>query len=76
MEKEIVERMLALARKKREEGPLTEQEGLELTALRQQYLEDFRKGFQQQLDNVYVQQEDGSYQKLQKKNLTQEETWP
>ena len=66
MDKERVQMMLALARRKRE-GGLDEKELKELDALRQEYLKDFRAGFQQQLDMVRVEQEDGSYLPLQKK---------
>ncbi|NLA54428.1 MAG: DUF896 domain-containing protein, partial [Clostridiales bacterium] len=41
---------------------------IELEDLRREYLADFREGFRQQLDNVYVQQEDGSHKKLEKKS--------
>lgn len=58
--------MLALARKKREQG-ITQEEARELDALRQEYLHHFRKGFQQQLDMVRVEQEDGSYLPLRRK---------
>ncbi len=69
MDKDTVAHMLSLARKKRESA-LSEQEILELTELRQAYLSDFRAGFRQQLDNIYVEQHDGSYQKLQQKTTT------
>jgi len=66
MDKERVDYMLSLSRKKREQG-ITSAEQIELDDLRREYLADFRQGFQQQLDNVYLQQEDGSYKKLEKK---------
>lgn len=66
MEKERVERMLALARRKREQG-ISESEQRLLDAMRQEYLRDFREGFARQLDNVYIEQPDGSYQKLRRK---------
>lgn len=66
MDKERVSYMLSLARKKREQG-ISSAEQVELDDLRREYLTDFREGFSQQLDNVYLQQEDGSYVKLQKK---------
>ena len=66
MDNERVQMMLALARRKRE-GGLDEMELKELHALRQEYLKDFRAGFQQQLDMVRVEQEDGSYLPLKKK---------
>jgi len=67
VEKERVAYMLALGKKKRE-GTIEPAELEALTALRQEYLADFREGFRQQLENVYVEQEDGSYQKLRKKD--------
>ncbi|NLD33522.1 MAG: DUF896 domain-containing protein [Clostridiales bacterium] len=66
MDKERVAYMLSLSRKKREQG-LSSAELIELEDLRREYLADFRDGFRQQLDNVYLQQEDGSYKKLEKK---------
>jgi len=66
MDKERVNYMLSLSRKKREQG-ITSAEQIELDDLRREYLADFRQGFQQQLDNVYLEQEDGSYKKLEKK---------
>ena len=71
MNRETVAHMLSLARRQRESS-LSEQESLELTALRQAYLADFRVGFKQQLDNVFVEQDDGSYQKLHQKPLIPE----
>lgn len=72
MDRETVAHMLSLARKQRESS-LSEQESIELTALRQAYLADFRAGFKQQLDNVCVEQDDGSYQKLRQKAIPPEE---
>jgi len=66
MEKKQIERINALARKQKQEG-LTEEEKLEQHALRQQYLKEFRENLRQTLDRVYIQQEDGSYSKLQRK---------
>lgn len=66
MDKERVQHMLALGRKKRE-GGLSDEETLELDALRREYLRDFREGFQQQLDHVYIEQDDGTYRKLDKR---------
>lgn len=67
MDKERVQHMLALGKKK-QEGCLSEEELQELTALRQEYLADFRRGFKQQLNHVYIEQEDGSYKQLQQKS--------
>ena len=66
MEKEQVQRINELARKKKTVG-LTLDEEKEQAALRQQYLRDFREGMKQMLDQVYVQQENGEYKKLRKK---------
>ncbi|MBQ8136019.1 MAG: DUF896 domain-containing protein [Clostridia bacterium] len=66
MEPIQIERINALARKQKTEG-LTEEEKREQQALRQQYLKEFRENLRQTLDRVYIQQEDGSYSKLQRK---------
>ncbi|MBR1606811.1 MAG: DUF896 domain-containing protein [Clostridia bacterium] len=66
MTKEQVARINELARKKKTVG-LTEHEVQEQAALRAQYLKDFREGFRQQLDNTYIQYEDGTKVKLQQK---------
>lgn len=66
MEKEQVQRINELARKKKTVG-LTLDEEKEQAALRQQYLHDFREGMKQMLDQVYIQQENGEYRKLEKK---------
>lgn len=66
MTKEQVARINELARKKKTVG-LTEAELQEQAALRAQYLKDFREGFKQQLDNTYIQYEDGTKVKLEQK---------
>ena len=40
--------------------PLTEAEQEERARLRKEYLSEFRKAFQQQLDSTYVQYDDGT----------------
>ena len=67
MTKEQVARINELARKKKTVG-LTEGELQEQAALRAQYLKDFREGFKQQLDNTYIQYEDGRKEKLTQKH--------
>ena len=67
MEKDRVAYMLSLAKKKRE-STISDAELVLLEDLRREYLSDFREGFKQQLDQVYVQQDDGSYEKLKKKD--------
>ena len=71
MEKDRVAYMLSLAKKKRE-STISDAELLVLDELRREYLSDFREGFKQQLDQVYLQQDDGSYQKLIKKDADSE----
>ena len=66
MEKHEIDRINELARKKKTVG-LTEAELQEQAELRKRYLAELRAGVQRTLDRVYVQQEDGSYQKLRKK---------
>ena len=66
MTKEQVARINELARKKKTVG-LTEGELREQAELRAQYLRDFREGFRQQLDNTYIQYEDGTKVKLEQK---------
>ena len=46
---------------------LTEEEIAERDALRKQYILEFRESLRGTLDQVYLQQEDGSYKKLEKK---------
>ena len=72
MEKDRVAYMLSLAMKKRE-STISDAELVLLEDLRREYLSDFREGFKQQLDQVYVQQDDGSYEKLKKKDADGEE---
>ena len=72
MEKDRVAYMLSLAKKKRE-STISDAELILLEDLRREYLSDFREGFKQQLDQVYVQQDNGSYEKLKKKDADGEE---
>ena len=63
MTKEKVARINELACKKKTVG-LTAAEIEEQAALRAEYLKDFREGLRQQLDNTYIQYEDGRREKL------------
>ena len=51
LDKEKIDRINELARKKKTEG-LTREEQEEQASLRAEYLENFRRNFRQQLDNV------------------------
>lgn len=66
MEKAQVDRINELARKKKTVG-LTPDEVKEQEALRRQYIDEFKENLRLTLDNVYMQQEDGSYKKLEQK---------
>ena len=66
MEKEQIERINELARKKKTVG-LTEAEVEEQAALRAQYLREFRANMEATLQAVRVEQEDGTYKPLVKK---------
>ena len=66
MEKEQIERINELARKKKTVG-LTAEEIEEQAALRAQYLKEFRANMEATLQAVRVEQEDGTYKPLEKK---------
>ena len=66
MEHAQIERINELARKKKTVG-LTEAEVAEQAALRAQYLKEFRENMEATLRSVRVEQEDGSYKPLVKK---------
>ena len=66
MDYKDIERINELARKKKTVG-LTEAELEEQARLRRQYLDEFKANMKATLDNVYIEREDGSYEKLQKK---------
>ncbi|QSX07970.1 DUF896 domain-containing protein [Alkalibacter rhizosphaerae] len=60
MNKEKMERINELARKKKDTG-LTPEEAAEQKELREEYLADFRKNFRAQLENIELVDEDGGY---------------
>jgi len=66
MEKEQIERINELARKKKAEG-LTAEEIEEQAQLRAQYLREFRANMEATLQAVRVEQADGTYKPLEKK---------
>ena len=71
MEHEKIERINALARKKKAEG-LTEEELAEQAALRREYLDGFRANMEAVLQGVVIQHPDGSKTHLQKKEASQD----
>lgn len=62
-----LKRINELARKSREVG-LTEEEKQEQARLRAEYLADFRAGFEQQLQNTYIMDEQGNKTPLKRKD--------
>ena len=47
---------------------LTSEEEKERKELREQYIKNFKNRFQNELNNVYIKNEDGTITKLEKKN--------
>ena len=67
MDSKKLDRINALAKKSRGEG-LTEEEKLEQRKLREEYIAEYRRGLEMQLENMYVLDKDGNERKLEKKN--------
>lgn len=66
MEKEQIERINELARKKKTVG-LTDEELQEQAALRKQYIAEWRANMEAVLESVVIQEKDGTKTPLQKK---------
>lgn len=66
MTQERIDRINELARKKKAMG-LTPEETAEQAVLRKEYLAAIRASLEAQLDNVYIQEPDGTQTKLKKK---------
>lgn len=66
MEKEKIDRINFLAKKKKAEG-LTDEELSEQKVLYEEYLEGYRRNLRSTLGNTVVQRPDGTKEKLQKK---------
>ena len=64
---EKIARINELARKSKAEG-LTEKERMEQAALRQEYIAAIRTNLRGQLDNINIQEKDGSITNLGEKN--------
>lgn len=67
MENSKLERINELARLKKER-PLTPEERDERDELRKEYLDEWRKGAIEILENTYIQTPDGKKHKLQRKD--------
>ena len=67
MEKEKIERINELARKRKAEG-LSPEEAAEQETLRREYIDGFRENLRELLDSVVVQQPDGSRTRLHRKS--------
>ena len=68
MEKEQIERINELARKKKTVG-LTDEELAEQAALRKQYIAEWRANMESVLESIVIQEKDGTQTPLQKKRL-------
>ena len=68
MEKEKIERINELARKKKATG-LTAEEQAEQDALRKEYLEGYRQNLKSMLDSIVVEEKDGTRHPLRRKDL-------
>ena len=66
MKQEKLDRINALYHKSKAEG-LSEEEKKEQKVLRQEYIDDFRRNLRGQLDNIDIQEEDGSITNLGEK---------
>ena len=64
MEKSKIDRINEWAKKE----VLTEEEKEEQTALRKEYVEEFKNSLKSQLDNTYIVDDKGNKEKLKKKN--------
>ena len=67
MEKEKIDRINFLAKKKKTEG-LTETELAEQKALYEEYLDGYRRNLRSTLGNTVIERPDGSREALGKKN--------
>jgi uncharacterized protein YnzC (UPF0291/DUF896 family) len=66
MTEEKIERINVLARKAKAEG-LTDEEKAEQQALRREFIDDFKRNLRGTLDNISIQENDGSITNLGEK---------
>lgn len=69
MDQSKIDRINELARKAKAPEGLTDEEKAERQLLRQEYLEAWRLGVQQTLDNTYIVDDKGNERKLRKKDV-------
>ena len=67
MTEEKIQRINVLYRKSKEEG-LTEEEKAEQQALRREFIDDFKRNLRGNLDNISIQEADGSITNLGEKH--------
>ena len=67
MDKEKIDRINELARIKKQRA-LTEAEAAEQAALRQEYLAEYRENMKAMLDNLIIQEQDGTRHALKQKD--------
>lgn len=68
MEKNKIERINELARKKKTPEGLTKEELSEQAALRQEYLAEYRENMKAMLDSLVIQEEDGTRHALKQRD--------
>ena len=66
MEQKKIDRINFLARKQKAEG-LTEEEKAEQQVLRREYIDSYKRSLENQLNNTYILNPDGTKKKVQKK---------
>lgn len=66
MKQEKIDRINYLARKSRE-SELTPEEKAEQKVLRDEYIASFKRSLTSQLENTYIQEQDGTKRKLEKR---------
>lgn len=68
MEKSKIDRINELARKQKTPEGLTPKEKAEQASLREEYIAGFRASMRGILDNTYIQYQDGTKKKVEKKD--------
>ena len=66
MDQKKIDRINFLARKQKAEG-LSEEEKAEQQVLRREYIDSYKRSLENQLNNTYILNPDGTKKKMQKK---------